>query len=181
MHTIETIREFKTRNFTVRVDAVEDNDLDLSWDDTGEVASKLDSGDLLAFGVIVKVYHRPTGIELGEDSLWNCIYESPKAFMDHRECGRQNRETLARDGRFQVYRKNRPYDSCLFPSDKLRKVGFATREKAEAWAKRYAREEFEIFETGRCGSYFSDMVREAIRQARLTASSLATGLRLRTV
>lgn len=46
---IGTIREFKTDNFHVIVDAVEEYDLDLSWDETGETARGLDNGNLIAF------------------------------------------------------------------------------------------------------------------------------------
>lgn len=79
--TIETIRVFKTRNFTIRVVAEEDHDLDLSFDDTGSVREGLRSGRLCAFQVAVTVYCQ--GHEVGVDYLGGCIYESPKAFMDH--------------------------------------------------------------------------------------------------
>lgn len=81
MHTIETIREFNTRNFHITVNAVEDNDLDLSFDDTGEVLRDLENGTLCAFGVVVTVYAK--GQKIGNDSLWGCIYKTPRDFMDH--------------------------------------------------------------------------------------------------
>lgn len=87
---IETIREFKTKRFTVRVRAVEDCDVDLSWDDTGEVRAGLESGKFIAFGVIATAYL--DGAKLAEDSLWGCIYCSPAEFMDHKECGEQTRK-----------------------------------------------------------------------------------------
>ncbi len=113
MHTLSAIRTLKTRNFTVRVDAVEDQDLDLSWDETGETARKLETGDLCAFGVVVRVYFK--GHEIGEDSLWGCIYELPRAFMDH-----------------LGIKRNHPG----------------------------------------CGSYFTDMIRQAIKEARRTLSAM---------
>jgi hypothetical protein len=36
--SIGTIREFKTKSFRVVVDAIPEDDLDLSFDETGEVA-----------------------------------------------------------------------------------------------------------------------------------------------
>ena len=81
MRTIGDIRIFKRKNFTVLVRAVEDQDVDLSFDDTGEVARKIDSGEFQCFGVITTLLFR--GAEIAEDSLWGCIYEEPKAFMDH--------------------------------------------------------------------------------------------------
>ena len=91
--------------------------------------------------------------------------------MDHKECGEQNRKTLAREGRYQIYRKNRPYEHCLSKSDKLKPRGFATEARAKQWAEKNAKEEYQIFETGKCGSYFHDMIREAISEARKTVSS----------
>lgn len=135
MRTIETIREFNTANFSVRVVAVEDNHFDFSnWDEElhAETQAKIDSGNLMLFGVIATVTHRATGAELGEDSLWGCVYESPAAFMDHRACGVQNREYAARGVE------------------------------------------------GRCGSYFTDMVSEAIDQARKSLKGLCA-VKVRTV
>jgi hypothetical protein len=106
------------------------------------------------------------GKEIASDYLGGCIYKSLEDFEDHRECGRENRARLKREGHSQIYRKARPYEHCLSATDKLKKRGFATRERAEAWAKANAKEAYEIFETGRCGSYFSGMVSEVCQQAR---------------
>jgi hypothetical protein len=175
---IGNIRTFETTNFRVSVDAEYDYDTDLSFDDTGEVRRKIDSGEFLSFQVAVTVTHKPTGTELGSDYLGGCIYESIEAFQDHRACGIQNRRRARREGRFQIYRKNRPYESCLSRKDKLRKRGFATRERAETWAKANAREDWEVFESGRCGSYFTDMVHSAIAEARKQVTKLG-GIQLR--
>jgi hypothetical protein len=158
------MREFKTKNFRVVADAIEEDDLDLSWDETGETRKGLESGRFIAFVARVRVFFR--GNEVGTDYLGNCIYKSFDDFMDHRECGRQNRETHRREGKFQIYRKNRPHEHCLSKSDKLKPRGFATEARAKQWAEKNAKEEYQIFETGKCGSYFHDMVREAISEAR---------------
>ena len=124
--TYNTIREFRTKNFTVRVVAEPDYDLDLSFDESGEVADKVESGEYVAFCAHAYVVG-PNGETLADDYLGGCIYESYDAFMDHRACGRQNREN-------------------------------------EAQGK-----------TGRCGSYFVDMVHEVCTEARkalLTAQSV---------
>jgi hypothetical protein len=78
MQTLATIYEFRTANFIVRVDALEEIDLDLPWDDTGEVAEKLDNGQLVAFCAKAAVLFR--GTEIGADYLGNCIYESFDGF-----------------------------------------------------------------------------------------------------
>lgn len=118
MHKLGTIRTFKTKNFQVIAEALEENDLDLSFDDTGETQQNIESGKWVAFCARVRVLLH--GREIGVDYLGNCIYDSIDSFMDHKECGKQNREY-------------------------------------EAQGK-----------DGRCGSYFTDMIHEAIREARKT-------------
>ena len=117
MYTPGTIREFKTPNFTVRVTAEEDNYLDLSFDDDdGSVREGLNSGELIAFCAKAAVYCQ--GTELATDYLGGCIYRSIAEFMDHRECGKQNKLYAAKG------------------------------------------------ERGRCGSYFTDMVKQVCSEAR---------------
>jgi hypothetical protein len=129
MRKVGTIREFKTRNFRVIVDAVEDDDLDLSWDDTGEIREKLENGELMNFSVRARVFHKELG-ELSADYLGGCIYESPADFMDHMECAEQTR--------------------------KLREQG----------------------SDAVCGSYFADMVRQSVKDAR-KALIAAKGIKVR--
>ena len=116
MYTLGTIREFKTRNFTVRVTAQEEDALDLSVDDDGSVREAIDRGELIAFCAKAAVYYR--GNELATDYLGGCVYKSIADFMDHKECGKQNKLYAAKG------------------------------------------------ETGRCGSYFTDMVKTVCREAR---------------
>jgi len=116
MYTLGTIREFKTRNFTVRVTAQEEDDLDLSFDDDGSVREGLENGKFIAFCAKAAVYYK--GTELATDYLGGCIYRSLDEFMDHRECGKQNKVYAAKG------------------------------------------------DTGRCGSYFTDMVKTVCREAR---------------
>jgi len=170
MYKIGTIREFKTQNFHVLIDAVEEECPDLSFDETGETARKIDNGTYILFCARARCFFR--GLEVASDYLGNYIYKSLEDFADHKECGRQNRARLRREGRFQIYRKARPYEHCLSTSDKLRKRGFATRERAEAWAKANTSEAYEIFETGKCGSYFAGMVAQVCREARKTVLEL---------
>ena len=173
MSDSSVIRQFQTENFRVVVEALPEDDLDLSWDDTGKTAERLDAGDLIAFVAHAYVEYMPTGAILGEDYLGNCIYKNFEDFADHRACGRANRRNHKRFGAFQVYRKNRPYESCLSQSDKLKKRGFSSRAKAEAWAKANATEAYEIFESGKCGSYFTDMISECISEARKNLAKMA--------
>jgi hypothetical protein len=144
---IGTIREFKTKNFHVVVDAVEEFDLDWSFDEDGQTRRDLENGSLIAFCARARVFLR--GKEIASDYLGGCIYKSLEDFEDHLECGRENRARLKREGRYQIYRKARPYEHCLSATDKLKKRGFATRERAEAWAKANAKEAYDIFETGK--------------------------------
>lgn len=75
--------QFNTANFQVTAAAVEDNDLDLSWDDDGSTREGLQSGLYQAFGVIVRATHTPSGAS-AESSLFGCIYENVSDFIDHR-------------------------------------------------------------------------------------------------
>lgn len=90
MRKICNIRTFKAGRFTVTVDAMEDDSLDLSFDETGEVAEKIESGEYVAFCVRARVLL--DGNEIASDYLGNCIYSSFAEFEDHRECGAQTRK-----------------------------------------------------------------------------------------
>lgn len=116
--SLGTMREFKTKHFKVIADAVEELDVDLSWDEDGSIREGLDSGKYIVFCARVRVLYN--GREVGTDYLGNCIYKDFDDFMDHRECGKQN--------------------------------------------KKYERQGVET----RCGSYFHDMIRSAIAEARKT-------------
>lgn len=125
----EKIWEFKTANFRVVYSIAPEEDLDLSWDEDGATREGLDSGKYIAFVAKVAVYDCVAGCEIGADYLGSCIYESAEAFMDHRECGRYNRERASKG------------------------------------------------ETGRCGSYFHDMVKSAVAEARKHQNTPRVALR----
>lgn len=115
-YELGTMRTFTTQNFMVIADAIEEDSPDFSFDETGETQRKVCTGELLCFAARVRVLFH--GHEIGSDYLGNCIYRSLDEFMDHKECGKQNREWKAQG------------------------------------------------KHGRCGSYFHDMIREAIASAR---------------
>jgi hypothetical protein len=97
MQSLGTIREFNTRNFRVIVDAVEEDlPSDLSWDESGEVAEKLDSGEFIRFCARARVIFKPTSTELGADYLGDCIYRSLEEFADHRQAAKQQRKLRAK-------------------------------------------------------------------------------------
>ena len=80
-NTSETIFDFSTRRFHVVVCAEDEHYLDLSWDEDGEVARKLASGEYVAFCVRTSVYL--DGNEIAFNYLSECIYESPSAYRNH--------------------------------------------------------------------------------------------------
>lgn len=100
------IRQFHTKNFTVAVDAYEDYETDLSFDEDGSVRKDLERGRLVAFFVEASVFYK--GNKISSDSLGGCIYKSIEEFQDHRECGKQNREWSAqgKDARCGSYFKD---------------------------------------------------------------------------
>lgn len=111
MNTLENIYKFKTRNFTIRVDAMEEIDPDFSFD-AGETHDKIERGELVCFAVRASVSFR--GSDIGNDYLGNCIYENIRDFRDH----------------------------------------------------------FGIKKHANCGSYFTAMIRESVREARKTLSEM---------
>ncbi len=118
----ETIRAFRMKDFAVVVDACPDYDAELSFDEDGSVREALESGRLMSFQVRARALYK--GNELAADYLGGCIYKSLQEFMDHKECGRYNKELEAKG------------------------------------------------ETGRCGSYFSDMIKTVCQEARKELLSL---------
>lgn len=96
MSGYDVVWSFRTPNFTIRLRAEPDDDLDLSFDDSGEIRNGLDSGLYTAFRAHVEVICRTNGAVLGEDYLGGCIYESVSDFIDHRIVGAQNRAYAAR-------------------------------------------------------------------------------------
>lgn len=87
------IREFNTKNFRIRVEAEEDYDVDLSFDEDGSVRKDLEAGKLISFSAKVTVaYH---GWILSTEYLGGCIYKSISEFNDILEVGKQNRQWQA--------------------------------------------------------------------------------------
>lgn len=123
-HVIGTIREFSTPNFRVIVDAIEEGDLDLSWDDDGSTREGLQSGELVAFVARARVIHRPTGAELASDYLGGCIYKSLDDFADHVACARYNRELAAKGDKARCgsYFAGMVRDVCDEAREQLRKM-----------------------------------------------------------
>ncbi len=83
MHT-EHLWSFKTARFSIVCTAEEEWDVDLSWDETGEVAEKLISGEFVVFCIKVAVYL--DGREVATDYLGQCIYADAAEFVTgHRD------------------------------------------------------------------------------------------------
>lgn len=78
---MQTMWTFRTRNFRIEWQIEPCDDLDLSWDETGETRDNLDSGLWEAFDSKMVVYFR--GAEIGTDYLGQSIYENPSDFRDH--------------------------------------------------------------------------------------------------
>ena len=80
----ELIREFQTPNFTIRVEAQPEYDLDLSWDETGETRNMLERGEWIAFCAKASVIHH--GAEIATDYLGECIYRNLEEFASGAYC-----------------------------------------------------------------------------------------------
>lgn len=123
---MQTIWQFNTKNFTVRMSYDYDQDgTDLSWDETGETQEKVASGEWAVYVFHAEVIERATGNTIGEDYLGGSIYADPADFRDH--------------------------------------VGLAIKSREDG--RNY-------------GSYFTDMIREAICEARKTYAEERPRLRV---
>lgn len=76
---MQIMRTIKAGRFTVTAAIEPDYDLDLSWDDSGETADKLNSGEWEAFQTKVAVYL--DGNEIAADYLCGSIYADPRDFF----------------------------------------------------------------------------------------------------
>ncbi|MGY3615690.1 hypothetical protein [Bradyrhizobium sp. USDA 10063] len=82
---------FETANFIVSATIRPDHDVDISFDETDETASKLESGEWQAFTTTITVMIG-SGIELGSDTLCGSIYADPAEFFSsHRDPNPMNR------------------------------------------------------------------------------------------
>lgn len=92
----ETLWTFKTRNFRITLTAEPEDDLDLSWCETGETGEKLESGEWVAFCAKVAVYLN--GAEIAADYLGQCIYANAADFATgHRDPDPMNRNCSLND------------------------------------------------------------------------------------
>jgi hypothetical protein len=80
---MQTMYKFKTKNFVLEWAIEPDYDCDFSFDETGETAEKVRSGEWECFSSRITVTHKATGAVLGEDWLGGSIYANPEDFRDH--------------------------------------------------------------------------------------------------
>ena len=81
MNALENIYTFKTRNFKVTVDAMEEPYPDFSFDETGETKMMIEKGDWICFAAKATLSFR--GMEIANDFLGQCFYENTRDFRDH--------------------------------------------------------------------------------------------------
>lgn len=82
---METVWTFRTRYFSVTLCFSPCDDLDLSWDETGETREGLESGKYEAFDARVAVYYK--GQLVAADYLGQCIHDSMTALKDFKRSG----------------------------------------------------------------------------------------------
>ena len=104
-----TIWSFETATLRVEVNALVENDIvDLSWDETGIVTEQIKSGELEVFMVQARIVHKATDVELAVDYLGQCIHPSFEDFRDHVGLARKSREDGRNYGSYfsQMVREN---------------------------------------------------------------------------
>lgn len=82
------IWKFKTARFAIKCEALPEYDLDLSWDESGEITDKIARGLYEVF--CAKVSVELDGNEISADYLGQCIYETPEQFKDNLGIRRTN-------------------------------------------------------------------------------------------
>jgi hypothetical protein len=78
---METLWTFRTKRFCIEWQIEPDYDGDFSFDETGETAEKVNSGEWQCFVSKMVVYF--DGEEIAADYLGGSIYENPADFRDH--------------------------------------------------------------------------------------------------
>lgn len=87
---MQTMWSFSYGRFTLVAEIEPSQDLDLSWDEDGEVAENLDNGTYLAFDTRVSVWFK--GVMIAQDWLCQSIYADPEEFFtSHRDPDPMNR------------------------------------------------------------------------------------------
>jgi hypothetical protein len=76
---MQRMHTFNLGRFSIHADIEPCSDLDLSFDENGEVASKLASGEYEAFNTRVSVWLN--GVMIGSDWLCESIYANPVEFF----------------------------------------------------------------------------------------------------
>ena len=88
--TTQTVWTFKTKRFTVALILSPCYDLDLSWDESGEVVKKIESGDYIPFDSELRV--SLDGRTLASDHLGQSVYDDVSDFWTaHRDTDPMNR------------------------------------------------------------------------------------------
>lgn len=163
---------FETARFAVVWTTTPSEGIDLSWDETGEVAEQINDGTLECFDSKVAVYL--DGEEIAADYLGQSIYYYPAEFRDHigisrrASWDRSTKETRAAKADFRqrvTYlqgKRQRGEISRRYYENSMANARAEIRKSAER--RKVA---LQMWKSGAtCGSYFSDMVRTAIAEAR---------------
>jgi len=82
MQHYERVWTFSTDRFLIELSFAPCDDLDLSWDESGETRANLESGLWEAFDSRVRVF--VDGVEIGCDYLSGSIYENPRDFINEK-------------------------------------------------------------------------------------------------
>lgn len=160
---------FETARFAVIWTISPSESCDLSWDETGETRFNLESGLWSAFDSKMSV--ELDGVEIAADYLGESIYEDPADFRDHIGINEIASKTKARKELSKAksdYIKRIQYCQDKVQLDVWSHAAYIRNTQQARDSLRQARLNYEraMQSAGHCGSYFSDMVRNAISEAR---------------
>jgi len=102
MRDWETMWQFETASFRIEWAITAEDSPDFSFDETGETAEKVYSGEWTCFTSRMRVIEKQTGVELGFDYLGNSIYANPAEFRDH----------IGARGRWGSYFRDMVHSAC---------------------------------------------------------------------
>lgn len=137
--------EFQTKNFIIRYKAKEEKYPEdvlsaLSYDLPSRIKLKIENGELLCFSVDIYVIFKDTHEVLGSASLFGNIHDNYKDFMDHYGLGYTSIVNKINNSK-----KGENIDDLNYALDKIKENGYTP-----------------------FGSYFKDLVKEAIEEAKST-------------
>lgn len=93
MSILTTIKRHDIGQWDIELIAFPEEFPDLSWDEDGSIAERLENGDLILFCAAVRIHYK--GVLIGSSYLGNCIYPTYRDFLSSNYPLEMTREAVA--------------------------------------------------------------------------------------